>query len=154
MRDRQVTDPPRAETRLTGAAPSGLASLPRNPGRQGANKTGLGHISTPSQFVSPPPESKEQAGREPEGGGPREPAMCPDRHACLARPAPHAQTQARGPLGSRPRGGLDAAFPQRSLARRADLRPTLPNGLVGDALRVRSQAWKTWPAGPPARSSH
>lgn len=62
--------------------------------------------------------------------------MCPDRHARLARPAPHAQTRARGPLGSRLRAGLDSASAQRRLAQRTDLRPASPNGLVGDALRA------------------
>lgn len=124
------------------ATPNGAASLPRKPGIPGAGETGLGHVCTPSQRVLPPPGSKGPAGREPEGGWPPEPAMCPDRHARPARPAPHVQTAARGPLGSRPRWlgrrGHTARHP--SLARRADLRPTPPSGPVDDAVRAPGQA--------------
>lgn len=68
--------------------------------------------------------------------------MCPDRHARPARPAPHVQTAARGPLGSGPRrlGRRGPTARHTSLVRRADLRPTPPNGPVHDAVRAPGQA--------------
>lgn len=93
MRDRQVTDPPRAETRLTGAAPSGLASLPRNPGGQdwsgthlytlpvclapsreqgtswerarGRRATRAGHVSRPSRLPSTAGSSRPDSSQRP-----------------------------------------------------------------------------------------
>lgn len=137
------------------ADPSGPASLPRSPGIPGADETRLGHVCTPSQWVSPPPGSKERAGSEPEGGGPPEPAMCSDRHARLARPAPHGQTAATGPLGSRQRGGLGAAAPQRDTEPgTAGRSPPHPSKLTRRRHGPRSQPGrKVRPAGPQARSS-
>jgi hypothetical protein len=76
-------------------------------------------------------------------GRPPEPAMCPARHARLARPAPHAPATARGPARDPPQRQPRRRrhSPSRpGVAQPSGPRPTPPAGPLGDAVRASGQA--------------
>ena len=107
-----------------------------------------------------PSWAREQAGNEPEGGRPPEPAMCPARHARLAPAGPSCLHRSQ-----RPNSGSDANRGRRHHYRSSQRapawhsssgpRPTPTVGPLSDAVRASGQAGRAWPATvrPPAAAA-